>query len=101
MRKFQTIRAAETKIDSAFAPAGLKNPFWSKAATLAQDRQAEARAQRERQRRHFLQRGMQLRVAAGLERDDEGQRAFVEARILQHGIDVQLMSMRGSRPGPR
>jgi hypothetical protein len=35
---------------------------------------------------------MELRVAAGFQGDHEGQGALFAAWLLQHGIDVQLVS---------
>jgi hypothetical protein len=58
-------------------------------AALGQYRQAQARFDGEIQRRHLFQRGMQLRIAAGLQSDHEGKRRLLVSRLLQYGIDVQ------------
>ena len=55
-------------------------------------------------RRHFFQRGMQLRIAAGLKRNHKRQRRFVESGFLQQRIDVQVMcreNLRQPRHNPR
>jgi hypothetical protein len=65
--------------------------------SLAQNGQAEAGAKREWQRGHFLKCGMQLGVAAGLDRDHERQRALIEARLLQHSVNVELVSREDRR----
>ena len=65
---------------------------------LAKDRQAQARPHREIQPGHLFQRRMQLGIAAGLQRDHEGQRAFLESRLLQHGVNIQADALPGSAP---
>ena len=60
--------------------------------TLTQNWQTQARPQLEWESGHFLKRRMKLRVAARLKGDDERERVFVEAGILQNGVDVELVS---------
>ena len=60
--------------------------------SLTQNRQAETRLDREIERGHFLQRGMQERIPAGLKRYDKRKSRFVVAGFLQHRINVQMMS---------
>ena len=62
------------------------------AVSLTQDGQAKARLDGEVQRSHFLERGMKLRVAAGLQCDHKGERSLVESRFLQHGVNIQFVS---------
>ena len=58
---------------------------------LAQDWEAEARADGEVEGGHLLQGGMELRVATRFQRNYEWERGLVEAWVLQHGVDVQVM----------
>src|SRR5215471_21105328 len=53
------------------------------AILLAKDRKAEAWADGEIQSCHLLQRRMELRITARLQRNDKGQRRLVVSRFLQ------------------
>ena len=79
--------------EGSAAPLRMAAGFTSRVCkSLKQDRKAEARAKCEGESGHFLNCGLELLVAAGFQRDHERKRAFVEAGILQHGVNVKLVS---------